>query len=115
EQTSSYTIVTAIHLNHVIENMLGMTTVLKGMYNIYELNEDMTINQELKAQDIEKYGLYTYEEWSDYLMSYEQFVALGCADVKVAVGKGMITTETIFYYIEWFKQCMESGELEANV
>ena len=53
---------------------LGLDTCMIGVFD----------PQKMKS-DIEKYGLYTYEDFADY-MTYEQFVALGLANFKVSVG-----------------------------
>ena len=50
--------------------------------------------------DIEKYGLYTYEDFKDYL-TYEQFNALPFAHLKVSVGKGLITWDGIMAIIDY--------------
>ena len=49
--------------------------------------------------DIEKYGLFTYEEWKDYV-SYEEFVALNGQYFKILLGKGYLTVDDIFTLIE---------------
>ena len=49
-------------------------------------------------EDIEKYGLYTYEDFVDYC-TYEQFVGFGFANWKIAVGKGYITWSEILYLL----------------
>lgn len=51
--------------------------------------------------DIEKYGLYTYEEFADYV-TYEQFVAFNGPYLKVLVGRGIVTFEEILQLIEMY-------------
>ena len=58
-------------------------------------------DQEKMQADIEKYGLYTYEDFAEYV-TYEQFVAFNGAYLKVAVGKGLITWEEILELIRAF-------------
>ena len=48
--------------------------------------------------DIDKYGVYTYEDFAEYC-TYEQFVGYGFENFKVAVGKGYITWDEILYLI----------------
>ena len=48
---------------------------------------------------IEEYGLYTYEDFAEYL-PYEVYAAFPAPQLKVAVGKGMITFDEILGYIE---------------
>ena len=48
--------------------------------------------------DIEKYGLYTYEEFAEYV-TYEQFMAFNGPYLKVLVGRGVVTYEQIIELI----------------
>ena len=45
-------------------------------------------------EDIEKYGLYTYDDFKDYI-SYEVYSMFPAKYFKVSVGKGYITFEHI--------------------
>ncbi len=52
----------------------------------------MAYDAEAFAEDIEEYGLYTYEEFAqEYPISEEAFEAFGCKYFKVALGKGVVT------------------------
>jgi len=65
----------------------------------FELGEGMKYDEAKMMADIEKYGLYTYEDFAEYC-TYEQFVGMSFANWKVAVGKGYITWDDIVYLIE---------------
>ena len=65
----------------------------------FEIGEDMKYDEEKMQADIEKYGLYTYEDFAEYC-TYEQFIALGLANFKVSVAKGYITWEEIEYLLD---------------
>ena len=78
-----------------------MTDDIEGLYNIFELDDDMTYDKEKMQADIEKYGTFTYEEWSDKV-TYEQFVAFGGEYLKVSVGKGLTTMERLMELIDVF-------------
>ena len=108
EYNYSYSVFSAVNQNHIIENMLGISTGLYGVYNIYDLNEDMIINQEAKQRDIETYGLYSYDDWKD-ILSYELYYGFGFENFKVAIGKGLATEETYIGYIKWFYDLVEEG------
>ena len=91
--------------NCFAENMLSITplfNVNEGFANIFEYGEGMRYDEEQMAQDIEKYGLYTYEEFAEYY-TYEQFMATGTPYFKIAVGKGYITYEEMLNVIEYIK------------
>ena len=53
-------------------------------------------------EDIEKYGLFTYEDVKDY-MTYEEFTTYNLKYVKISIGKGYITWEEFLETIEIFR------------
>lgn len=101
EYLNTYSFVTAIHYNHFVNGLLGMAAGIDGLYNIFELDANMKYDTNSKQNDIETYGLATYDDWSDYL-TYEEFVAFNGCYVDVAMGKGMITREEIISIITRF-------------
>ena len=94
EITTIYSPITFKHLNCFVDGILTVTNCTDGLVNYFELDENMKYDEEKMQQDIEKYGLFTYEEWAPYA-SYETFLAFNGAYVKVAVGKGLTTIEDI--------------------
>ena len=100
-EVEAYSVVTASDLNHFANGMLVITCSIDGLYNIFEYGEGMKYYEEAMAADIERYGLYTYEDWSDYI-TYEQFLAYNAQYLKVSVGKGLITEEGIIALIDRF-------------
>ena len=65
-----------------------------------DLLETLKYNEEAMQRDIEKYGVYTYDDFKDYI-SEEAFHSSPSVHLKVAVGKGMITFEQILDVIEY--------------
>ena len=61
---------------------------------MFAFDSDLKYNEELMMQDIETYGLYSYEELSPYI-SKELYDILPSPYLKVAVGKGMIPFEDL--------------------
>lgn len=102
EYTESWSVLTAEHYNCILEGMLTLTPAEvedSPKYLMpFEIGEGLTYDSELMQADIEKYGLYTYDEFAD-LLTYEQFYALNLQNFRVAVGKGFITYEEILYLI----------------
>lgn len=98
EYVKVFSPVTYKHLNIFSDNLLSVGGDLRGLFNIFELDDEMKIDIDKMNADIEKYGLYTYEEWSEYL-TYEQFVAFNVKYLKVSIGKGLVTKEEIMRYI----------------
>ena len=102
EDTESWSVLTSVHYNCFLEGMLTITPAevddSPEYLMPYEIGDNMKYIEAKMNADIEKYGLYTYEDFADYV-TYEQFVALGLENFKVSVAKGYITWEEILYLI----------------
>ena len=113
KQTCSYTVITASNYNCVANNMLNVTSMLTGFYNIFDYTDNMMYDQNQVELAIATYGLFTYEEWSDYV-SLEVFNAINGQYFKLAVGNGSITYQQIYYFIDWYYSLIESGEIVVS-
>ena len=69
-----------------------------GWFDYFEIGEGMKYDEAKMQADIEKYGLYTYEDFAEYV-TYEQFIAFNGPYLKVLVGRGVITFEQIIELI----------------
>lgn len=105
EYIGAYSILTAKHLNCFIEGMFSRSpspnSLYEDFFDFFEIGDGMKYDQEAMKKDIEKYGLYTYEDYKDYV-TYEQFVGLNGAYFKVLVEKGYITFEDVIKAIYEF-------------
>ncbi|MBO5365004.1 MAG: hypothetical protein J6A39_00030, partial [Peptococcaceae bacterium] len=103
EDTTAYTILSADHYNVLAEGMFTVTPAHIGdnFFNPFDIGEDMKYDEAAVQADIEKYGLYTYEDFA-HVLTYEQFEALNLGHFKVSVGKGYVTYEGLIYLIENF-------------
>lgn len=99
KEVERYDLVTEETLNHIANGLLACSDTLVGVCNTFEFNADGTYNLEQMQADIATYGLYTYEEWSEYL-SYEDFVSFNGAYFKITVGKGLITIDEILSLLD---------------
>ena len=61
----------------------------------------MKYDEALMAEDIETYGLYTYEDFDEYV-SIEVFNAFPFKYYKVAIGKGLYTYEQLLGLIQLY-------------
>lgn len=97
EYTSAWSPVTYGHLCYYVNGMLSMPGGITGLINIFEVDpETMTIDQEAYLEDIEEYGLFTYEEFNALCPIPEAvFNAFGGQYLKVSLGKGLITWEEL--------------------
>lgn len=102
-----YCPVTAFHMNCFANDLLIMPSMpnsVNGLFNIFELDDDMKYNTELKEADIAKYGIFSYEEFNEFIgyqISYEAYLASPAIYLKVSLGKGLITQEEIIMIIEY--------------
>ena len=101
EYIEAYGIISALHYNILVEGMLSTDFMLEDydLFNYFAFGEGVMFDAEMMQSDIEKYGLYTYEDFADYL-TYEQFVAFNVQYFKIAVGKGNYTYEGILDLID---------------
>ena len=99
QYTESYSLVSAYHYNFVTEGMFSLTNSVYGMIVGMEVGENMTYDQEILQNDIDQYGMYTYEYFEDYI-TYEQYVAFNGDYLKISVEKGYITFEGILALID---------------
>lgn len=103
EYTESWSILTAEHYNCILEGMLTLTPAEvedSPKYLMpFVIDGNMKYDADSMQADIEKYGLYTYEEFANSL-TYEQYNALNLQYFKVSVGKGLITYDEILYLID---------------
>lgn len=97
EYTTAWSPVTYGHLCYYVNGMLSMPGATTGLINIFEVDaETMTINQEAYLEDVEEYGLFTYEEFNAICPAPEIiFEAFGGQYLKVSLGKGLITWEEL--------------------
>lgn len=109
DNTAAYSPVTYGHLCYFVNGMLSMPGGIDGLFNIFEVDgETMMYDAEAMAADIEKYGLYTYEELNTLVPVPEvMFDAVNGQYLKVAVGKGIITIEQIGELVERYADLFE--------
>ena len=97
--TGAYSVWAAAGLTCFADNLLSVGPHGYAFgFGLFDI-EDMIYNQEQVQEAIEQYGLYTYEEWSEYV-TYEQFVAFNGPYLKIAVAKGLITEDEIVALIK---------------
>lgn len=97
EYTSAWSPVTYGHLCYYVNGMLSMPGATEGLINIFDVDSDtMKFDEESYQEDIEKYGIFTYEEFAElYPVPREIFDAFNAEYLKVSLGKGLITWEQL--------------------
>lgn len=103
EVVKVYCPVTAYHMNCFAEGLLTMPNMpnnIHGMINIFEFGENLKYDEEKMQADIERYGVFTYDDFAEYI-SYEAYMASPAKWLKVAIGKGMLTNEDITLILDY--------------
>ena len=106
--------VTYFHMNSFANGLLNTPNIpgdITGLVNYFEYDSDLKYNEESMAADIEKYGLYSYEDFSDYI-SYEAYLSSPAVYLKVSVGKGMMTYEEIIDVILYL---LEGSLIDSDI
>lgn len=103
ETVAYYSIQTAFYNNCIVDGMFTLCAppdMIKysDWFNYFEIGEGMKYDEEKMQADIEQYGLYTYEDFADYV-TYEQFLAFNGPYLKVLVGRGVVTYDQIIELI----------------
>lgn len=104
ENIGSYSLETAQNGNAIAEGLLTLTPQeYIELFMCFELGDNMKYDQEKMQADITQYGLYTYDEWKDYVTE-EEFYAFNGQYMKVIVGKGIITEKQLIEMIDcWLR------------
>ena len=94
EYVGVYGPMTAYHLNLFANGLLSIAGDNDPFINIFEYDENMKYDEQLMKEDINKYGLFTYDDFKDYI-SEDIYNAYQGQYLKVAIGKGYTTFDRI--------------------
>lgn len=98
KETGIYSIISAYKINAVTNDLLTRSSYTEYL-DPFTITSDLKYDEVLMAQDIEKYGLMTYNEFKDTFIAddipEEVFIALNGKVIKVALGKGISTVDYI--------------------
>ena len=87
------------HLLDTTQNQITSSIFYSPVYN--SIFDDTKFIEDLKQQDIEKYGLFDYE-FFDELLTKEQFTLFNVTYFSIAIGKGLYTPEFLIEMIYEF-------------
>ena len=98
ESGYKYDVVTNKTFNYVSEDTLSVSHEAVIIMNTFVFGDDMLYDADAMQADIEKYGLYSYDEWSEYceLATFEQY---NLAITKIGVEKGLYTKDHVIYLL----------------
>lgn len=100
EQTYAYSITSACSSNAFAEGMLTVAPP-DDFYNWIDMGDKLRYDTDAFNADVEKYGLYDYDVFSDYV-TYEQYAAFNGPYLKVAVEKGKFSFDYIIELIKTY-------------
>ena len=103
DHTASYTLVSAGHYNFLTEGIFSLTNAFHQMQEGLVVGDDLRYDEAILKADIATYGVYTYEDYANYITE-EQFMAFGGPHLKISVGKGYTTYE---YTIDLIKEYLK--------
>ncbi|MDE6869488.1 MAG: hypothetical protein K2J75_02065, partial [Clostridia bacterium] len=110
EVTTAWSPVTFGHLCYYVNGLLSMPGATEGFINIFDVDPETLKVDELKmAADIEKYGLFTYDDFAEYIPE-EVFYAFNGQYLKVAMGKEMLTWDDILALINRYQSFWQAEE-----
>ena len=99
EYIRCYSPVTFININFISNNILTASGgIIDGLFNYFELDDNYKFDIAKKEEDIEKYGLYTYDDFLDFV-PYEFYEYFNGAYLKISVEKGIWTFDDIILAI----------------
>ena len=110
KSTRIYSIVSKDNVNAIANGILSNTPYVPDTYNIFELDNSLKYDPILMAKDIEKYGLYEYEEFKEYIPK-EIFDGANLKYYKVAIEKGLMTEYELMYIMSTYKLLLDNGEI----
>ena len=90
-----YSPVTIYHLNHIANNFLAFPGDLPGFYNQFTF-KNLKYDEELMKQDIQKYGLLSYEDLcKEVMLPYEVYQVFPLLYYRIAVEKELTTFDEL--------------------
>lgn len=101
EVTGCYSLVTEYHYNFFVDGLFSIPGGIDGLFNIFEYGEDLAFDSEKMQEDIDTYGLFTYEDFADYVTE-DIYKVFNAKYFKVAMGKGMLTEEELLSLINQY-------------
>jgi len=95
-QRTFYSIYTTRHINCVANGLLTVADDNDFALNIYEFDESLKADADRLAADIVTYGLLDYADYPQMAGYEESYDALGVPYVYIAIGKGLVTWDSLF-------------------
>lgn len=98
QYTCKYTPLSEYDINCIADGMLTIPDDIEGMFDSFFYNEDFTYDLVALQEDIDKYGVYTYEDVKDVVHPYV-FEVFNFKYWKAFIGKGTLSYEKVNHWI----------------
>lgn len=96
KKVSVYEILTGdSQISFICNDYLSSSNFTEPLVSMFKVNEDYKYDIDSMIADIEKYGLFEYEDLEFIGLSKELFDALNAKYLKIAISKGLITLEDL--------------------
>ena len=110
EYTGCYSLVTTKCMNFVAEDLLNLTgSPFEGWIDYAAITPDIKYDADELAENVRKYGLFTYDEFKDQITE-EIFDGINGPYFKILLGKGIATPEMLSEKI--FEYLVDNGIVE---
>lgn len=101
DTVDAYSIVSAHNINHIANGILAISDEVEGIYNIFEYDGNMLYDEANVQEDINRYGLFSYEDMSDYC-SESEFDQYNLQYLRIAIEKNLTTLESAILRINTY-------------
>lgn len=99
ENVASYSIQSSIYLNFFVNDFFSITPPhFEGFFDYFEIGKDLKYDEDKMNEEIERYGLFTYDDLSKYV-TYDEFIAFNGKYMKILIGRGTITFDQLILLI----------------
>ncbi len=103
EKTEYYSIYTKFNENSIANGMLSVPDDVDFKLNMYDFNENLSINYEQLKLDIQKYGLFEYSNAEG--CTKEEYDFMNMRYLNIMVGKKLVTWEELYSLREEYLNC----------
>ncbi|MCM1130171.1 MAG: InlB B-repeat-containing protein [Anaeroplasma bactoclasticum] len=108
EITTTWSPITYSHFCYYVNGMLSLPGGITGFFNIFEVDKQMKIDETKMLEDIENYGLFTYDDFKD-LIPETVFKAFNGQYLRVSMSKGLITWNDILLLVDKYGSYWETN------
>ena len=113
--TGVYEVVSYDHKSCFTNGILTSSAYIENLINIFDIDpETMAYDPEKMLSDILKYGVFNYDELSQY-MTEDMYRQNNAAFLKVALGKGVMTLDEIKSLCDLYRSLAKAQPIDDSV